>query len=479
MAPMKRLIIFSMLVGCGATQDSPDEASDTPREVVQPVAEEASKVEESPAARKLDAPLERRLYPQKFAATSHLQNDWNKFQENYLAIYLGDDNPKTSWTEGKDDVGLGEKVSVEHTPLEDATKLRLEIRNGYQKTPRLFTRNARAKEITLQLLPSGKTSKHTLTDAEGWQSVTAEQPAGPLKGYVIEFNSVYKGSHYEDLVVSDIQTYVTALTPDNPSFETSKQKRLMDWVDGRRMAAKTFKEAAKGSIPVAASYKEKRIAGSGADNDGDCYDDCLLPFKRAGKKWSDDKEVFAEFAAGHKDKFSGWKEVRISPADSRKIPQADHFMFPGSWAGDILIYEGDYPNITLPSTKLISYLSAKNLKRVYVENQPLTAAKVLAGEAPGCKKKGKDSHFFFTPKADGPLKTLLIAVCGRYEDREGYTNGSYWQLLSYADNGELAYLADFYSAYAYTWTKKDGAPFLKEVMRTSNSYAPDTRYTAK
>ncbi len=69
---------------------------------------------------------------------------------------------------------------VEHTHLDDATKLRLQIRNGYQNSASLFTRNARAKEITLKLIPSGLTSKHTLKDAEGWQTVTVDQMRGPL-----------------------------------------------------------------------------------------------------------------------------------------------------------------------------------------------------------------------------------------------------------------------------------------------------------
>ncbi len=251
---MKRLMIC-MLMGCGASQDGPP---DTPAPVEEKTPGPSDETV-SPEEATLATATERRLYPKKFSASSHLENDWNKFQENYLATYLGDDNPSTAWTEGKPDVGLGETVTVEHTHLEDASSIRLEIRNGYQKSPSLFTRNARAKDVTLKLIPSGLLSKHTLSDAEGWQSLSATQPLGPLHGYEIRFDSVYKGTHYEDLVVSDIQTFVTATTPDNPSFELTMQKRLQDWARGRKQAAATFKKAAKGSLPVAPIYKQSSI----------------------------------------------------------------------------------------------------------------------------------------------------------------------------------------------------------------------------
>ena len=40
-------------------------------------------------------------------------------------------------------------------------------------------------------------------------------------------------------------------------------------------------------------------------------------------------------------------------------------------------------------------------------------------------------------------------------------------------------LFDFYSAYDYSWTNKDGAPFLQSVARVSTAGAPDTTFAAK
>jgi len=473
---MKRLMIF-LVMGCGATQGDEPELPQGEGQKPLAVAPQVQPVIDAGVA-KLTTPLERRLYPQKYSSSSHLENDWNKFQENYLAAYLGDDNPETSWTEGKQDVGLGERIMVEHTPLDDASNVRLEIRNGYQKTPRLFARNARAKDIVVTLKPSGLTSKHTLTDSEGWQSISMKQPTGPLQGYEIQFNSVYKGSKYEDLVVSDIQTYVTALTPDNPGYETSKQKRLLEWAADRKLAAKTFKEAAKGSMPVAAHYKAKTIA----KRKYQCSEDtgeCPLPFQRASSMWGDGKPLFGSLEAAAEENFQGWKQVRISTTDKRPIPRADNFRFPGSWWGDVLIYEGDEAAILLPTPRLLAYFNAKNLKRVYAEADAIEPRTAINGKLPGCKREGRDSHFFFTPETEGPLRTLLIVTCGLYEDREGYTTGEYWQVLNYEDSGALSHLFDFYSATQFSWTQKNGAPFLSTVTRLSTAGADDTRFTAK
>ncbi len=468
---MKRLMIL-VLAGCGASQGGEADNSREPTPPPVPVVSE-------PAAPALVLePVERRLFPQKYSASSYLENDWNKFQENYLADYLGDDNPETGWTEGKSDVGLGESIKVEHTPLSDAIKLRLEIRNGYQKTPKLFQRNARAKDITLTLLPSGAISKHTLEDKEGWQTLSVEQARGPLQGYEIVFDSVYKGTHYEDLVISDIQTYVTAGTPDNPSFEKSKQEHLLAWVDGRREAAKTFKEAAKGSIPVAANYVMQSSNEGYGSREG-CEDDCPSPFEHAATSWGDKDGLFAGFEKALGSKFEDWKPLRVSVSDKRRIPQTDHFNFTASWSGEALIYAGDEAAITLPLPGQLAFFSAKSLQRVYDGSSPVPAAQAMVGKAPGCKQEGKDTMYYYTPESEGPLRTLLIASCGLYEDRDGYTSGSYWQLLHYDADGQLAYLFDFYSGYRFAWSKVAGNAFLKSVDRVSTAGVPDTRFVAK
>ena len=96
-----------------------------------------------PPAPKQQPAKERRLHVAAAEASSYLVNDWNKFQENYLPLYVGDDDPHTAWSLKTE--GIGEWLRVHVTPMEGATKLRMKVRNGYQKTPRLLEANSRAQ----------------------------------------------------------------------------------------------------------------------------------------------------------------------------------------------------------------------------------------------------------------------------------------------------------------------------------------------
>src|SRR4029078_2247104 len=98
---------------------------------------------------------ERRLHVADAEASSYLINDWNKFQENYLPLYVGDDDPRTAWSLKV--AGHGEWLRVHVTPMEGATKLRMKIRNGYQKTPRLWEANSRGRELSVAFVPAKTT----------------------------------------------------------------------------------------------------------------------------------------------------------------------------------------------------------------------------------------------------------------------------------------------------------------------------------
>src|SRR5690242_16085841 len=100
------------------------------------------------------APTERRLHSDNIDASSFLWNDWNKFVENYHPNYVADDDPATAWVEGAKGSGAGEWIRIWVTPLDKTTKVRLRVRNGYQKSKDLWKANARAKEVTLRLVPS-------------------------------------------------------------------------------------------------------------------------------------------------------------------------------------------------------------------------------------------------------------------------------------------------------------------------------------
>src|SRR4051794_16192254 len=150
-------------------------------------------------------PVERRLHLAQVEASSYLVNDWNKFQENYVPLYIGDDDPATAWNDGVDGSPVGQWLRMRVTALPGTTKVRLRVRNGYQKNAKIFAANARFRGATLVLLPSGVKKDVELADAQGWQDLTVEQPAGPLEAVELRVRSVYEGKKYDDLALSDAQ----------------------------------------------------------------------------------------------------------------------------------------------------------------------------------------------------------------------------------------------------------------------------------
>ena len=167
-----------------------------------------------PPAAPTAAAIERRLHSDNIAASSFLWNDWNKFVENYHPNYVADDDPATAWVEGANGSGAGEWLHIQTTPLDRTTRIRLRVRNGYQKSKDLFRANARVKGATLRLLPSKIERKVTLADQDGWQDVAIDQPAGLVRRVELSITSVYEGSKYEDLCISDVQVFATSQTPD-------------------------------------------------------------------------------------------------------------------------------------------------------------------------------------------------------------------------------------------------------------------------
>src|SRR5688572_26347680 len=216
----------------------------------------------APAAAK---PVERRLHSDNIDASSFLWNDWNKFVENYHPNYIADDDPVTAWVEGAESSGAGEWLRVQVTPLDKTTRIRLRVRNGYQKSKDLWKANARAKAVTVKLLPSKVEKKITLEDKDGWQEIVVDQPKGEVRGVELAVTAVYDGTKYADLCISDVQVFATSETADNPAFEKSKREKLMQWRAARIAAAKLF--TGKTDIPLYPAY-EVTSSPSGIDMEG-------------------------------------------------------------------------------------------------------------------------------------------------------------------------------------------------------------------
>lgn len=143
----------------------------------------------------------------------------------YSAYRAQDNDTKTAWSEGVPGAGIGELLMI---PVGTAKQARIWI--GFGKTTELFKRNNRPKRVRLTILQAyggGATqmgmaysslkylasTEVDLADTNGWQTIAL--PDAPATGVpehliwarllVIEILDVYKGTHYDDTLISEVQ----------------------------------------------------------------------------------------------------------------------------------------------------------------------------------------------------------------------------------------------------------------------------------
>jgi hypothetical protein len=438
------------------------------------------------APARAEPPVERRLYPDRIEASSFLWNDWNRFQENYHQNYVGDDDPRTAWTHGTPGGGAGQWLRVHVTALRDATRLRLRIRNGYQKSRRLFARNQRARDVTVRLLPSGPAMRRSLSDTWDWQELVIERPAGPLAGFELRVDSVHPGSHYDDLCISDIQVFATAATRDNPLFERGKLRRLLAWKAARIEAARLFRSAAGKSMPVAPQYRSETRGGATVDAGERCQWNgaCLAQeaLALATRTWPGHRDTLQAARSALAGGFTGWLPARVSAVDRRAVPEVDglHVASLGEFVEPVA---GDQDGFELPQTGELGYLRADHLKRVYGHQGAPPLERILRGEAAGCSRGRRPVHHGFTPAAEitagagaRPLRSLLLVSCGTVEEREGELAVARWQLLLYDGDGQLSFVIGPGQVTALEWRSGGAGPLLAAAERVTATGAPRRRF---
>lgn len=178
-------------------------------------------------------------------ATSFLQNNWNKYQENYHPNYALDDNPLTAWVEGASGNGEGESITIPVSALASARAVKVAIRNGYQKSDKLLSANAAPKDVRITVLgPGGAEVAHsdaTLQRKMGWQELVIPVPVGRgLSAVKLEIRSVHAGTTYKDTCVSDIDLYVDSDVPYRAGLESARFNQLKAWIKERTETAAWF-----------------------------------------------------------------------------------------------------------------------------------------------------------------------------------------------------------------------------------------------
>jgi hypothetical protein len=432
-----------------------------------------------PAPTKQRPPKERRLHVANAEASSYLVNDWNKFQENYLPLYVGDDDPRTAWNLKTE--GVGEWLRVHVTPMEGATKVRMKIRNGYQKTPRLWEANSRAKELTVVLLPSKKTVDVTLTDESGWQEIAVEQPAGALDAVELRVKSVYPGKKYDDLCISDVQLFVTATSSDNPAFEKQRAEKIATWKKERVAAAKMFKTKLGQSLPIAPQYLVSHL-----ENPGDSPEKCddseacsmSMALARAARLAGKGKHAAAIATALDitRTKFTTLTAVRVSVKDKRPIPTVDGLCTPHL---DVCAEDPCDSALPLPMTAQTGYLDAEALALIEQTGLP-TILEALRSRPPQCNRAEpatfawalRDSASTAPDAGVARLRALLLVQCGLVGGRDGDYQVARPQLLVYGPDGRLEVVTSMRSAAVLDWDKGVDGPKLARGS-VSGRYSSD------
>ena len=179
------------------------------------------------------------------SATSFLQNNWNRFEENYHPSYVLDENPATAWVEGAAGFGVDESITIPLSAVRSARAIRLRIWNGYQKSMHLWTKNAMPERVRITVFdPRGgevAAPERELARQLGPQEVVIELPPGSGVGSVrLTILSVYEGKKYDDTCVSDILVDVDSDVKHNAAAENAKLAALKQWVGTRKTTAAYF-----------------------------------------------------------------------------------------------------------------------------------------------------------------------------------------------------------------------------------------------
>ncbi|MEZ4361252.1 MAG: hypothetical protein R3B48_13795 [Kofleriaceae bacterium] len=427
-------------------------ASATPRAPAAPARRPAAPQAAPAAAAAASAPTERRLFSDSVEASSFLWNDWNRFQENYHPNYLADDDPATGWVEGSDGDGVGEWVRVSVTPLEHTTEVRLRIRNGYQKSKALFRANSRAEEVVIKLLPSGQEQRATLVDKQGWQEVRVAQPPATLRAIEIGIRSVYAGTKYTDLVISDVQVYATSQTRDNPSFEKGKRQSLLEWRKARMAAAKLFRAGKAAELPLYSSYRAtmrelseataQRVRGNGRMSS-------MLAAAALEPAFAEWKDAIAA-GDGAVASLETLTPAQISPVASSALPEVDGFELQQLVDATEGIVREDA--LRLPMLGRASAFFADKLRVLDQKGGTPDAYRESVADG-SCRKAAAWVQRSKSKEATGPdrVVALLVARCGEVPSREGTVVTMMEQLMVFGRDGRLQLVVGDGYVDGYRW----------------------------
>jgi hypothetical protein len=199
----------------------------------------------------------KRLQPRAVTASSILRDSFNRFEQNYLPVYVADDAPDTAWVEGVKGQGVGESLTWVGPPLQKAKALKIFIRNGLQASKKLFDANGRAKKIRLETVapnpdgagfhPAGTPLELELKSVEGWQEIDLPLD-GAFSALKLTLLSTYKGTRYEDTCISDLRVYVNGEDPYKAEVEAKALENIKAFIASRAALKPQLASAYEGKL---------------------------------------------------------------------------------------------------------------------------------------------------------------------------------------------------------------------------------------
>ncbi len=201
-------------------------------------------------------------------ASSFLKTDWNRFEENYHPTYALDDNPLTAWVEGVAGDGAGESLVLPVSLQRGATRVRVKVWAGYQKSAALLAANGAPKTLTVTVRAGGQvvaSHRANLERKMGPQVVELAVPPGVAFHEVgLTVDEVHPGSKYKDTCISDVQVFVAGDVPYNAAVEQARFARVSAWAAARLADAKAEAAAPRPSPFAARHFTRTALPGDGA-----------------------------------------------------------------------------------------------------------------------------------------------------------------------------------------------------------------------
>lgn len=405
-------------------------------------------------------PAERRLHTYEVEASTFLWNDSNRFVENYHPNYAGDDDPATAWVAASN---AAQWIRIKLARLDGVTKVRLRIRNGFQN-------NARARDITVRLLPSTTDHPVTLADKPGLQDVVLERFEGELDEIELRVTSTYGAAR---VAISDVQVFATSDEPEEPVTQRNLHEYLMKWRALRVAAAKQ----GTSDSPLYPAYE---IVASDGTLDGYTLPQILKSAANDAvfaEEWKDALAI-ATGVASHLDKLT---PVQIAPVSTKRIVSVH--------GARVLEFRDAYNNVPLsddtfrlPMLGTIAALFADQLR-------VRDGGKLTVGAFVDATNKKHCTDVLWAARTSskertGPrrLQALVLGRCRQLPGRAAPYYARGLEIIVYDTSGKAVLVAGDAHVEGYRWIDDNGRPMIagaRALLRADRRVVEAKRHEAQ